>query len=53
MNHKLVYAVVVGILTIFMIGLTFNLSGNPLYSAVVGGVVLLFGCLVLRVSAQT
>ena len=53
MNTKLVYAIVVLILFIGMIGLTFSVSHNPLYAAMMGGLVGLFGWLTLHAANRT
>jgi hypothetical protein len=52
-NTKLVYTIAVLILFIGMIGLTFSVSRNPLYAAMMGGLVCLFGWLTLNAATRT
>lgn len=48
METKVLVWVVVVLLCVFMVGLTYVESGNPLYAAMMGGLVLLFGLLAVR-----
>lgn len=48
MNVKVVVAGLVCALCVGVGGLTYAVSGNPLYAAAMGGLVLLFGLLAVR-----
>lgn len=53
MNTKLVYSIAVSILVISMVGFTFSVSHNPLYAAMMGGLVCLFGWLTIHAATRT
>jgi len=52
-NTKLIYAIAVFILVISMVGFTFSVSRNPLYAAMMGGLVCLFGWLTIHAATRT
>jgi hypothetical protein len=53
MTTRHIYVIALFVLCVIIVGLTFSVSGNPIFAATMGGLVCVIGLLAMRATGAT